>query len=466
MADARGQTVTLRLGATAASGEDAEFGVSGTVITFRGFLAAYEEGRDDAALDDEERPLPHLKPGDPVEALSLEPQGHETTPPARYTEATLVKALEDRGIGRPSTYASILSTIIDRGYVVKKGTALVPTFLAFAVTQLLEEHYSRLVDYNFTARLEDDLDRIAAGEEERVAWLTRFYRGENGAPGLHSMVTDQLDEIDARAVNSIEIPRSDIVVRVGRYGPYLERGEERASLPPNVVPDELTPERAEELLAKPGEGRELGEDPETGRPVLIRSGRYGPYVTEELPAEHPAKPRTASLLSSMTPETVTLEEALRLLSLPRVIGTAPDGEEVLARNGRYGPYIEKGKETRSLESEEQIFELGLDEALALLAAPKQRRGRGTPRAPLRELGDDPSSGRPVIVKEGRFGPYVTDGETNASLRSGDAVESLTLERGVELLAERRARGPAKRRTAKKREPAKRTPPKRRPPERR
>jgi len=281
------------------------------------------------------------------------------------------------------------------------------------------------------------------------------------------MVTDQLDEIDARAVNSIEIPRSDIVVRVGRYGPYLERGDARASLPPDVVPDELTPERAEELLAKPGEGRELGEDPETGRPVLIRSGRYGPYVTEELPGDDPAKPRTASLLSSMSPETVTLEDALRLLSLPRVVGTAPDGEEVLARNGRYGPYIEKGKETRSLESEEQIFELGLDEALELLAAPKQRRGRGTPRAPLRELGDDPSSGRSVVVKEGRFGPYVTDGETNASLRSGDAVESLTLERGVELLAERRARGPATGRTAKKREPAKkRRPAKRRPPERR
>jgi DNA topoisomerase-1 len=437
------------------------------VITFRGFLAAYEEGRDEAAADDEERPLPHLKPGDPVEALSLEPQGHETTPPARFTEATLVKALEDRGIGRPSTYASILSTIIDRGYVAKKGTALVPTFLAFAVTQLLEEHYSRLVDYNFTARMEDDLDRIAAGDEERVAWLTKFYRGENGAPGLHSMVTEQLDEIDARAVNSIEIPRSDIVVRVGRYGPYLERGDARASLPPDVVPDELTPERAEELLAKPGEGRELGEDPATGRPVLIRSGRYGPYVTEELPADDSAKPRTASLLSSMNPETITLEDALRLLSLPRVVGTAPDGEEVLARNGRYGPYIEKGKETRSLESEEQIFELGLDEALELLAAPKQRRGRGTPRAPLRELGDDPSSGRSVVVKEGRFGPYVTDGETNASLRSGDAVESLTLERGVELLAERRARGPATGRTAKKREPAKkRRPAKRRPPERR
>jgi DNA topoisomerase I len=445
MADARGQTVSLRLGATSSAGDDAEFGVSGTVITFRGFLAAYEEGRDESENGDDERPLPHLKPGDTVEPLSLEPQGHETSPPARYTEATLVKALEDRGIGRPSTYASILSTIVDRGYVFKRGTALVPTFLAFAVTQLLEGHYEQLVDYGFTARMEDDLDRIAAGEEQRVDWLTRFYRGQNGEPGLHAMVTEHLDEIDARAVNSIELPGSDIVVRVGRYGPYLERGEERASLPEDVVPDELTPERAEELLARPGEGRALGEDPETGRPVVIRTGRYGPYVTEELPEGAVEKPRTASLLASMSPETVTLEEALRLLSLPRVVGTAPDGEEVLARNGRYGPYIEKGKETRSLETEEEIFSISLDEALALLAAPKQRRGRAAARAPLRELGADPSSGRPVVVKEGRFGPYVTDGETNASLRAGDAVESLTLDRAVELLAERRAKGPSKRR---------------------
>jgi DNA topoisomerase-1 len=447
MADARGQTVSLRLGATSTpnennTAEDVEFGVSGTVITFRGFLAAYEEGRDDA-VDDDERPLPDLKPGDAVDAVSLEPQGHETSPPARYTEATLVKALEDRGIGRPSTYASILSTIVDRGYVVKRGSALVPTFLAFAVTQLLEGHYGQLVDYGFTARLEDDLDRIAAGEEQRVDWLTRFYRGQNGEPGLHTMVTEHLDEIDARAVNSIELPRSDIVVRVGRYGPYLERGDERASLPEDVVPDELTPERAEELLARPGDGRVLGEDPATGRPVVIRTGRYGPYVTEELPEDATEKPRTASLLASMSPDTVTLEDALKLLSLPRLVGAAPDGEDVLARNGRYGPYIEKGKETRSLETEEQIFSISLDEALALLAAPKQRRGRGAPRAPLRELGPDPSSGRPVVVKEGRFGPYVTDGETNASLRAGDAVESLTLDRAVELLAERRAKGPAK-----------------------
>ena len=441
MADARGQTVSVRLGATSSAGEDAEFGVSGTVITFRGFLAAYEEGRDEDA-EDEERRLPPLAEGDPLEPTALEPQGHETAPSARYTEATLVKALEDRGIGRPSTYASILSTIVDRGYVVKKGTALVPTFLAFAVTQLLEEHYERLVDYGFTASMEDDLDRIAAGEEQRVDWLTRFYRGQNGEPGLHTLVTEQLDDIDARAVNSIEIPRSDIVVRVGRYGPYLERGEARASLPPDVVPDELTPERAEELLAAPSEGRELGPDPESGNMVLIRSGRYGPYVTEELPDGTEDKPRTASLFASMSPETVSLADALRLLSLPRVVGEAPDGEEVKARNGRYGPYIEKGKETRSLEREEQLFEIGIDEALALLAAPKPRRGRGAPRAPLRELGPDPSSGRAVVIKDGRFGPYVTDGETNASLRGGDAVESVTLERAIELLAERRAKGPS------------------------
>ena len=450
MADARGQTVSLRIGAASSSGEDAEFGASGTVITFRGFLAAYEEGRDDEPGDDEERRLPQLAQGDRVKALALAPQGHETSPPARYTEPTLVKALEDRGIGRPSTYASILGTILDRGYVLKKGTALVPTFLAFAVTQLLEQHYGRLVDYDFTASMEDDLDRIAAGQEQRVDWLTRFYKGTNGEsaapgwPGLHAMVTERLDEIDARAVNSIELPGSDVVVRVGRYGPYLERGEERASLPEDVVPDELTPARAEELLAAPGDARDLGIHPETGRSVLLRSGRYGPYVTEEPPEGSDERPRTASLFSSMSPETLTLDDAVRLLSLPRVVGVV-DGEEVLAMNGRYGPFVKHGTETRSLEGEEQLFTIDLDQALALLAAPKTRRGRGAPKPPLRELGEDPSSGRRVVVKDGRFGPYVTDGETNASLRSGDAVESLTLDRGVELLAERRSKGPATRR---------------------
>ncbi len=444
MADARGQTVSVRVGAKSTTDEDAEFGVSGTVITFRGFLAAYEEGRDETPEDDEERRLPPLKPGDKVEPRSLEPQGHETSPPARYTEATLVKALEDRGIGRPSTYASILGTILDRGYVVKKGTALVPTFLAFAVTKLLEEHYSKLVDYGFTASMEDDLDKIASGEEQRVDWLTRFYKGENGEPGLHAMVTDHLDEIDARAVNSIELPGSDIVVRVGKYGPYLERGDSRASLPEDIVPDELTPARAEELLAAPGDARELGQHPETGLSVVLRSGRYGPYITEELPEGSEEKPRTASLMSTMTPETVTLDDAVRLLSLPRVVGVS-DGEEVLAMNGRYGPFIKRGTDTRSLESEEQIFSIDLDHANALLAAPKTRRGRGAAKPPLREMGPEPSSGRPVVVKDGRFGPYVTDGETNASLRAGDAVESLTLDRAIELLAERRSKGPAKKR---------------------
>jgi DNA topoisomerase-1 len=331
MADARGQTVSLRIGAISSAGEDAEFGASGTVITFRGFLAAYEEGRDDEPADDEERRLPQLAEDDRVEARALEPQGHETSPPARYTEPTLVRALEERGIGRPSTYASILGTILDRGYVLKKGTALVPTFLAFAVTQLLEQHYERLVDYDFTASMEDDLDRIAAGEEQRVDWLTRFYKGTNGDsatpdwPGLHAMVTEHLDEIDARAVNSIELPGSDIVVRVGRYGPYLERGDERASLSEDIVPDELTPARAEELLAAPGDARELGVHPETGRPVLLRSGRYGPYVIEEPPEGSDQKPRTGSLFASMSPETLTLDEAVRLLSLPRVVGV--DGGE-------------------------------------------------------------------------------------------------------------------------------------------
>ena len=445
MVDARGRTVSIRIGAKATDGRDAEFGVSGTVITVRGFLVAYEEGRDDESDDGAPPTLPDLKEGDRVRPTELEPQGHETTPPARYTEATLVKALEERGIGRPSTYASILATIVDRGYVVKRSTALVPTFLAFAVTALLEQHYGPLVDYDFTARMEDDLDRIAAGDEERVAWLTRFYKGDDGGPGLHQLVTEHLDEIDARAVNSIEIPRSDIVVRVGRYGPYLERGEQRAPIPAELAPDEVTAAAAEELLAKPAESRELGAHPETGRPILVRNGRYGPYVTEELEEGSEEKPRTASLLPSMSPETITLEEAVRLLELPRVIGADPaDGEEVVAMNGRYGPFIRKGEETRSLESEDQLFSITLEQALDVLAQPKTRRARGAAKPPLRDLGADPASGRPILVKEGRFGRYVTDGETNASLRGGETVDSLTLDRAVELLTERRARGPGAR----------------------
>jgi DNA topoisomerase I len=438
MEDARGQTVSLRIGATSANGEDVEFGASGTVITFRGFLAAYEPGKDEPTDDDEERVLPQLEVGQEVTLASLEPDAHATVPPARYTEPTLVRALEERGIGRPSTYAAILSTIVDRGYVFKKGTALVPTFVAFSVVNLLEQHFEQLVDFDFTARMEHDLDRIAAGEQARNEWLHRFYFGDGSDPGLHHLVTDHLDEIDARAVNSIAIPGSEAVVRVGRYGPYLEHDERRASLPSDLAPDELTPERVEELLSQP-DNRPLGADPTTGTDIVVRSGRYGPYVTEVRADGSEDKPRTASLFSSMSPETVTLDDALRLLSLPRVVGEL-DGEEVTAQNGRYGPYIKRGSESRSLESEEQLFTVTLEQAQALLAEPPRRRGRrGAARSPLKELGSDPASGKPVVLRDGRFGPYVTDGETNASLRRADTPDGITLERAAELLAERRAK---------------------------
>jgi DNA topoisomerase I len=450
MADARGLTVSLRLGTTTPSGRDAEFSASGTVITFRGFLAAYEESRDDEVEKEEERPLPHLKPGDELKAIALEPEGHATSPPARFTEASLVQALEERGIGRPSTYASIIGTILDRGYVFKRGTALVPSFLAFAVTGLLEQHFGRLVDYSFTAQMEDDLDRIAAGEQERVDWLRHFYFGDGNSDGdgssggLHALVSD-LSEIDARAVNSL--PLGDgIVLRVGRYGPYVERGEERASVPEDMAPDELTVEKAEELLSAPSGERSLGVHPEWGTEILVKAGRYGPYVTEAVAEGATEKPRTASLFQSMSPETVTLDQAVRLLSLPRTLGVDPaDGVEVTAQNGRYGPYVKKDSESRSLEAEEQLFTVSLEDALALLAQPKQRRGRGEAKPPLREIGPDPASGKPVVLKEGRFGPYVTDGETNASLRRGDDPETVTIERAAELLADRRSKGPAPKR---------------------
>ena len=442
MADARGQTVSLRIAAQSTTGEEVEFGASGTVITFPGFLAAYEVGRDDVDDSDDQTPLPPLKEGDALDARALEPQGHETTPPPRYTEATLVRALEDRGIGRPSTYAAIIGTILDRGYVFKRGTALVPSFLAFAVVALLEQHFARLVDYGFTADMEDDLDRIAAGDQGRVEWLRRFYYGTDGEEGLHALVSD-LGEIDARAVNSFPIEGTDIVLRVGRYGPYVERGEQRATVPPEIAPDELTAEKAEELLAQPSGERELGTDPETGRAIVARSGRYGPYVTEVLEESSKEKPRTASLFKSMSLETIDLEQALRLLSLPRVVGTDPaDGGAIEALNGRYGPYIKKGNETRSLETEEQIFDVTLEQALELLSKPKERRRRAA-APPLKELGADPVTQRPIVVKTGRFGVYVTDGETNASLRAGDDVETITPERAAELLADRRARGTAR-----------------------
>jgi DNA topoisomerase-1 len=341
-----------------------------------------------------------------------------------------------------------MGTILDRGYVRKQGQALVPEFLAFAVVNLLERHFPRLVDYEFTARMEDDLDEIASGEEAGTAWLQRFYFGADDGTGLKEQVEGRLAEIDAREINTIELPGSDIVVRVGRYGPYLERGEDRQTLPPDVAPDELTPARAEEILAQANHEQELGVDPETGRTIALRAGRFGPYVTELVDGD--GKPRTASLFKTMTPESVTLEDALRLLTLPRTIGES-EGEEVVAANGRYGPYVKKGKESRSLESEEQLFTITLDEALAKLAEPKPR-GRRAAAPPLKELGDDPVSGKPIVLKEGRFGPYVTDGETNASLRAADSIESITPERAAELIQARRDSGPAKpvkKRTSKK-----------------
>jgi len=466
MADATGQSVSIRVAGTSSSGEDAEFAASGKTITFPGFLRAYVEETDDDSTDreDRERRLPVLTRDQSLTAAGIEPQAHATNPPARYTEASLVKALEELGIGRPSTYASIISTIQDRGYVFKRGTALVPSFTAFAVVGLLEQHFGRLVDYGFTASLEDDLDDIANGQRERVRWLADFYFGgdgegaevADGEQGLKELVHLRLGEIDAREVNSIPIGADadgvPIVVRVGRYGPYVQRGDDRASVPDDLPPDDLTIEKALALLEKQSDERLLGQDPDSGEPVLVRAGRYGPYVTTQ-PLDG-ADPRTASLFASMSTETVTLEDALRLLSLPRVLGIV-EGDDVTAQNGRYGPYVRRGTESRSLASEEQIFTVTLDEALALLAQPKTR-GRRAAAAPLRELGADPASGKPVVVREGRFGPYVTDGETNASLRKGDSIEEITIERAAELLAERRAKGPAepRKRAAKRAAPAK------------
>ncbi len=446
MKDAVGESVSVRVSGRSSAGEEAEFGASGKIITFHGFLKAYVESvEDDAERDDRERRLLPLADGDPLTG-ELSPSEHATRPPARYTEATLVKELEDREIGRPSTYASIIGTILDRGYVFKKGTALVPSFLAFAVVTLLERHFAHLVDYDFTARMEDALDEIARGEAARVPWLQRFYFGTDGDPahheeGLKELVSD-LGDIDARDVSSFPLAGTDIVVRVGRYGPYLERDGQRVNVPEGTAPDELTPERAAELFDQPSSDVPLGTDPVTGHQIVAKSGRFGPYVTELLPDGDTAKPRTSSLLKSMSLDTVTLEDALRLLTLPRTLGEL-DGEPVTVQNGRYGPYVKKGTDSRSLDSEDQLFTLSLAEAKEMFAQPKAR-GRGrTAAPPLRELGEDPASSRPIVIKDGRFGPYVTDGETNASLRKADSVESVTLQRAVELLAERRAAAPAK-----------------------
>jgi DNA topoisomerase-1 len=457
MADAVGTTVSVRLGGTSAADEAVVFTTSGRTITFPGFLRAYVEETEDsgAERDDAEKRLPHLARGDALDSREFEPTGHTTNPPARYTEPSLVKAMEELGVGRPSTYATIMQTIQDRGYVRKKGAALVPTWTAFAVIQLLESYFARLVDYSFTASVENDLDDIANGERSRIDWLTRFYFGNPDAPadsqrisaqgGLKKLIASRLEEIDARDVNSIAL-FDDVVVRVGRYGPYLQRGEERASIPEDLAPDELTPDKVSELLAAPSGDRDLGSTSD-GRAITAKSGRYGPYVTDG--------EKSASLFKTMSLETITLEEAERLLSLPRVLGEL-DGVEVTAQNGRYGPYIKKGSDSRSLEAEDQLFTITLDEAAAILAQPKQRGRRAAAAPPLRELGADPVSGKPMVVKEGRYGPYVTDGETNASLRKGDAIEELTDERAAELLADRRARGPAKKapRKAAKKAPAK------------
>ena len=449
MKDATGESVSVRVAGTSTASERAEFGATGKVINFYGFLKAYVEDTDDATADrdDRERRLPPLAESDPLDVLRLGPAEHSTRPPARYTEASLVKELEDREIGRPSTYATILGTILDRGYVFKKGTALVPSFLAFAVVTLLERHFGQLVDYEFTARMEDVLDEISRGEAERVPWLRRFYFGDGeGDPGLKSLVGD-ISDIDARDVSSFPLAGSDIVVRVGRYGPYLERDEQRVNVPDDIAPDELTVEKAEELFNQPNGDVLLGTDPDTGREMVAKAGRFGPYVTELLPEGAPAsaKPRTASLLKSMALDTVTLDDALKLLTLPRVLGEL-DGEQVTVQNGRYGPYAKKGSDSRSLESEDQLFTLTLAEAKELFAQPKARgRRTGAAAPPLRELGEDPATGKPMVIKDGRFGPYVTDGETNASLRKGDEVTSITVQRGAELLADRRAAPPATRR---------------------
>ncbi|OCF91103.1 type I DNA topoisomerase [Nocardia brasiliensis] len=503
MADARGTTLTLRITGVAGTGEECVFSASGRTITFAGFLKAYVESVDEEAggqSDDAESRLPALSEGQGVTAVELNPDGHSTNPPARYTEASLIKTLEELGIGRPSTYSSIIKTILDRGYVYKRGSALVPSWVAFAVIGLLEEHFGRLVDFDFTAGMEDDLDAIAGGREQRGSWLSNFYfGGDTGVEGsvarsggLKRVVGERLDDIDAREVNSIKLfadeSGRDVVVRVGRYGPYLERmvpnpddpeGDsvsQRANLPDDLPPDELTPEVAEKLFSTPQEGRSLGIDPATGHEIVAKEGRFGPYVTEVLPepaADETAtpakktakkaaapKPRTGSLFKSMDLATVTLDDALKLLSLPRVVGADPaTGDEITAQNGRYGPYLKKGTDSRSLTSEGQIFDVTLEEALKIYSEPKRRGRQASAAAPLRELGNDSASGKPMVIKDGRFGPYVTDGETNATLRKGDEIESITPERAMELLADRRARGPVKKaakKSAAKKAPAKKT----------
>ena len=480
MSDAKLATTTVLLGATASDGRAVEFRATGTVTVFDGFLAVYEEGRDEARDSDggqdgaegraSDRRLPAMREGDGPDCRELVAEEHATTPPARYTEASLVKELEERGIGRPSTYAAIIATIMDRGYVRKRGSALVPTFVAFSATRLMEQQFSTLVDYQFTARLEGVLDQIANASTDRLRALRSFWYGEGlpEFPGLAELVTE-LGDIDARALSSFPLgphgmtegPVDDadptqIVLRVGRYGPYLVRGSQRVSVGEETAPDELTPELAEALFDAPTGDRDLGTHPDTGLAIVAKSGRYGPYVTELLGEDAPksAKPRTASLLSTMTLDTVTLDDAVRLLTLPRVVGADEEGREMSAANGRYGPYLMRtldGKaDYRSLASEDEMFTVTEEQARALFAAPRTRRGQARAAAsPLRELGPDPVSGEVITLRDGRFGPYVTDGTYNASLRKADDPTTITPERAAELLAEKRAAGPPKKRAAKK-----------------
>ncbi|SDH23254.1 DNA topoisomerase-1 [Lentzea fradiae] len=476
MADARGNTTSVRIQGRAATGQEVTFAASGRTITFAGFLKAYVETVDAEAggeSDDAESRLPQLVKDQDLTIAELSADGHTTSPPSRFTEPSLIKTMEELGIGRPSTYSSIISTIQDRGYVWKKGAALVPSWVAFAVVGLLENHFGRLVDYDFTAALEDELDGIAAGRQGRTTWLSGFYFGGSVGPdgsigrsgGLKKLVGTGVEDIDPREVNSIPLFSDDegrtVVVRVGRFGPYLERevdgAAQRANLPEDLAPDELTAEIAEKLFSTPQEGRSLGVDPVSGNEIVAKEGRFGPYVTEVLPEPEEGtpksklpKPRTGSLFKSMSLDTVTLDDALKLLSLPRVVGKDPEtGAEITAQNGRYGPYLKKGTDSRSLADESQIFTVTLDEALKIYAEPKKRGRSAAAAPPLRELGNDPVSGKPMVIKDGRFGPYVTDGEANASLRKTDSVETITDERAAELLAEKRAKGPVKKKAPAK-----------------
>ena len=453
MSDAKKMQMRVDFDAKTSDGRETIFRANGSVITFPGFLAAYDDLVDEKEGEEsEDKRLPAMSMGQSIKVDEYSCEGHETKPPARYTEPTLVKKLEELGIGRPSTFASIIATIQDRGYVSKRGRALVPTFLAFSVTGLLETHFTKLVDYEFTASMEEDLDKIASGDAKRVDWLRDFFYGHDGEPGLNELSAD-LGAIDAREVNTMRLS-PEIEIRVGRYGAYLQEGEgdtrKLANVPEGLAPDELTLAKAIELLAAPSGERELGVDPATNLPIIAKSGRFGPYVTEVFPVEpvvegakkkrkkaDDPKPKTASLLSTMTLDTITYEDALQLLSLPRTLGTNAAGDDITVQNGRYGAYLKAGADSRTLTSEDQLFSITLEEALEIYSKPKERR-RGVAKPPLKELGIDPTTQKPLIIKDGRFGMYVTDGETNATLRRGDTVEAMTIERGLELLAGRRA----------------------------